>query len=316
MIAKESFEEYKKDTRFISPSDIRGCKTPFHYYYKKFLAKEEEPTESLIIGTAYHCLILEPEDFENRFTVFKKSMIPFPDKDFRNQENKAFKDNFMKEAKEKNKIVLTEEQYNELFAMREELLKKYPDLYEKILNKEYCIFEHDIYNVALFDEFGTLKEFVRLQDKEQINEFQGKRALFLATRPDCINPENLYQFDLKTTIDAYPDNFSREAYNFEYHLQCAMGLDILTCEFGKEFKDFFFLCQEKNEPYMSALFHASDQFIEIGTYQYRLRLKKLLEAIESGVYAGYEINRNYESAVAEAIELYIPRYAENKIPDF
>jgi len=191
------------------------------------------------------------------------------------------------------------------------------DIDETIIDRQNGLIENNLYCAVIFDELGTLKEFVKITDKEQIGkDFVGKRALFLATRPDYFNYINFYDLDLKTTTDASPEHFAKECYEMEYDIQAAMGLDILTCEYGQEFTDFFFIAQEKTEPYYCANYHCSEEFIQMGVYRYRLRLKRILEATEAGVFPGYEINRNFESKVASAIELYLPKWVQNKVFDF
>lgn len=327
MVFREDFVKYETDKRFITPTQLRSCRTPLHFYNKKYfadiMAAEEEETGKVkdkdkekkfyMLGDSYHTMILEPELFKSRFVVLRQSLLPHPKLNYTDKDNREYKRIFTEVAAEQNKKILTEAQYEMLFGMRKSLLTKFPNIYKEMLDRENGFIEHSVYVVSLFDEFGEMCEIIRLENKEHMAEFENKRALFLMVRPDYYQIKNPYLVDLKSTTSVHPDRFEEEVYNLEHYLVAAMTLDILSCEYNVDFSDFFFLAQEKYRPYMTMIFHCDKDMVAYGRDYYRFRLSKVFQSQQKGEYLGYEIDRRYEAGGIKGVaEISLPRYKRNR----
>jgi len=95
-----------------------------------------------------------------------------------------------------------------------------------------------------------------------------------------------YIFDLKTCNDASPNGFSRQIYNFGYHIQAAWYLD--TCKMaGLATDGFIFIAVEKEPPYAIGLYELGTDSLEAGRSAYQSALDKLERAKSTGEWPGY-----------------------------
>lgn len=79
--------------------------------------------------------------------------------------------------------------------------------------------------------------------------------------------------DLKTTKDASPAEFARDAYNFGYHVQAALYVDGYRIITGEERK-FYFIAVENKAPFGCAVYEIGQESLDAGRIQYRLALHK------------------------------------------
>lgn len=92
--------------------------------------------------------------------------------------------------------------------------------------------------------------------------------------------------DLKTTQNASPDAFSREIYNFRYHVQAAFYLwGAQHC--GVKADNFVFIAVEKSQPYLLALYVADQSMLELGHATFRRELNEFAECKKTGEFPGY-----------------------------
>ena len=110
--------------------------------------------------------------------------------------------------------------------------------------------------------------------------------------------------DLKTTIDARPDAFSRSVYNYGYHMQAAFYSDQHKWITGEELKDFVFIVIESESPFAVKMYRLDDESVEIGRYMYQKALATYAKCRESGIWPAYS-NDGVET-------LRIPEYAVYK----
>ena len=100
--------------------------------------------------------------------------------------------------------------------------------------------------------------------------------------------------DLKTTQDASPDGFAKSVYNFSYHLQASIYLELTGAD------RYFILAVENQSPYSCALYELSQDALDSG----RAMLEKGIAMFKDwdGSYQGYE-KHNFQ-------KLDLPRWAK------
>ena len=104
-------------------------------------------------------------------------------------------------------------------------------------------------NVAASDELSKCAHFE--QEVKGVIKGVEFRGFVDAMSQDTI-------IDLKTTQDASPDGFSRSVYNFNYHLQAAIYLELTGA------KKFYILAVENQSPYPCTIYELSQEAIDSG----------------------------------------------------
>jgi len=90
--------------------DIAKC--PGIYQWKKKAPECEEKKAALNMGTALHCLLLEPQCFDERFLVIPKF-------DLRTKKGKDDREQFINEHYSPDRIIITEDEEQKLRLMRD-----------------------------------------------------------------------------------------------------------------------------------------------------------------------------------------------------
>ena len=313
---REPFDEYKKRKEFVSPSDIKGCKTPKQYKYKRDNPEFTE-TRDTLLGNYFHTLILEPDKIHEEYAIWDEKMKPFPDKNYQNKQNKDARDRFMAEAAAAGKKCLAQEIVDTANAMYESV--KESESYMKIFDAKNGICEYSFLAVAKFyfgfEETGDPEKFFKveiLNIREAANIPENRRML-LKCRPDYISKITTYIADVKSSISASPikNGFESQSFKMEYHLQAPMYIDIVAAATDRDPDDydFYFGAVEKEPPYDNMVFAcmAGGDFLTYGRMQYKTRLAQIKMAENKGKYKSYDI---YSSLDGGICLLNIPAYAK------
>tara|TARA_R100001594_G_scaffold150505_2_gene212016 strand:- start:99 stop:923 length:825 start_codon:yes stop_codon:yes gene_type:complete len=196
--------------------------------------KPSEGTQSMRLGTAFHARLLEAEDYENLIAV-----SPLCDR--RTKAGKEIYAEFVEVSK--GKTVITAEQGHLLEGMIASA-NAHP-IVNRLLEECYAT------------EFQTFWEIDGIPCKAMIDACSDKGVIV----------------DVKTTIDASPEAFSRASFNYQYHLQLAwyanaMGIvgDDKDLNGKKDFSkvDAYIIAVENTAPFGVAVYKFSTDALESG----------------------------------------------------
>lgn len=248
-------EEYHQLPDSVSCSGLKHLlRSPAHYQ-----AYLEEPDDGKPnVGTALHCAVLEPERFDQEYTVFSGR-----------RGTKVF-DAFVQENP--GKIILNEQEWIQVHGMLRAIMS----------HKEF----------PLWKALQTAKREMSVFWTDEETGVQC-RVRFDALCAPFAN------FDLKTTTDARPEQFIKQAVRLDYDLQVAMYTEA-AYRFTGEVLPFIFVAVEQDAPNGLWLLTAGQSMIDNGWKKFRRALSTYKTCKESGFWPGY-------TNAQTTIEL--PRYA-------
>lgn len=147
--------------------------------------------------------------------------------------------------------------------------------------------DHIVSMVKSLRANSELEEFLK-GGKCEVSLYSDKNGIKVKGRLDLLTVHGPI-IDFKSTTNARPEKFVRQAYDAGYFLKAAFYLDLLAlC--GNRRKDFWFVAIEKAYPYSHSIIKLSDcpiSFIEMGRRKYREALSKLLYAIQTNQWPDY-----------------------------
>jgi exodeoxyribonuclease VIII len=160
------------------------ARSPLHYW-SRYVAEnrvEPEPTPAMVLGSAFHALLLERE-------LFEASYIAAPAVDRRTKAGKAA----WAELEASGKTVLSEDDLAALTGMAASVLAH-----------------------------PAASRLLALPGRAEVSLFYEDPATGLRckARPDWLTESGVI-VDIKTTQDASPEAFRKSAYNFRYDVQAA-----------------------------------------------------------------------------------------------
>jgi len=184
--------------RAISPSQIKVLgRSPLHYF-DQFRAEDRErpePTAAMLLGTALHTAVLEPDLWDSTIAVPPHSF------DRRTKVGKELAAEFEREAA--GKIVLS------------------PDDADQVRRMADAVRTHPAAKFIL-DLPGRREPSYTWSDPAT--------GLPCKTRPDWHSDDRRIVVDVKTSIDASRAEFSKSIANYDYHVQAAWNQAALEAE--------------------------------------------------------------------------------------
>lgn len=270
MIKKMSNKEYHTAEGLSKSMMDKINKSPAHFKYSQ--DNPEEQTESMLLGSLLHTLILEPRLLKKEYAV-----LPFIDR--RTTAGKVAYAEFIE--LNKNKTVITEEQL--------QMVSKWADAIKK----------HPKAKLLLKPKTGQNEVSIFWKDK-----LTGETC---KARLDRIVDD--YIIDLKTAISTQPDDFARKAYELGYHRQAYWFSEAFEQEFGKKPEGFLFISVEKTPPYNVVVYAATEFFIEVGAIDSRKLLNTYHECKETNNWFGYD-GANYDVQDLNLPNYVISKYME------
>lgn len=261
-------DRYRELENYISASALKRIKqSPAHY-------KEAEvvpPTEAMEFGSAYHCFVLEPDEFTKRYNILDDSsminkLIKLGFKNPRaTNDYKAFVGSVVTKTLNEKKSLISKEVFEVMKEMKGRLLA-HPYARMLLTGGEAEVG----YAGEIQTPFGSM---------------------FVKFKPDYIKFGKKIVADLKAVADASVDGFTRACVSMDHQIQAAFYSDLLNLMSPDKLSEwtFIFIAQEKVKPYAYNLFECSPQFIAQGRYEYQMLLQLYKYCVENNYWPGYQV---------------------------
>lgn len=228
-------------------------KTARHYEYG--LTVSEDPTAATELGSAFHTLTLEPENFDNAIVVL-------PELNLRKPDHRAEKLRIIQENPEKAIITL--------------------DQLAKAKRMADAARSDPLASVLLSDIVAESSVYWWYKSTDPDDDTHYREMV--KVRPDALNPAHRFVIDLKSTNDPTYSSFQRTILNYYYHMsaamylegvnQCQQLLDETRCS---RYMRFIWIVVESDEPHTVAVYEASPKWMEIGKFLFRQAMWRLFK---------------------------------------
>ena len=281
-------EEYHNDTSRVSKSGLDKLDQSAAHYYAAYLDPNRErrdETAAMFEGTALHTAILERNEFNKRYILLPKNA---PSMDCLRHRNAA------KPSPDTLKNIKWWDEFN---VQRKDRLIIKNDLYNEVQKISDSVFRHPAANWLLSNK-ATVEGYIQWDDIET--------GVPCKCRPDFdITDKNSPPLfvDLKSTINASPDGFSKSVVNYRYDIQAAFYLDGAAANF-KPRDGFIFIAVEKEPPYAVGVYNLPDEMLQVAHARYIENLNTYKKAKETGIWPAY---------ADQVLDIKIPKYYFTKL---
>jgi len=183
-----SIEDYHADKSWLSASILKKAKKSLKDFWLVMQGyyDNQERKQHLDFGNACEMALLSPEDFEKSVAIFDIREKPEPEKTFASTKNKAWKDSFYEENKDK---YIINYDGNESFRVIEEILK------------------------SCYSDYAIQKVIKNVEYQKSIYWTDPITGLKLKTRPDIVRTKHNLIIDVKTAQYGNPEAFSKSLAN-------------------------------------------------------------------------------------------------------
>ena len=216
-------------------------------YFKWCEDNPSAPSDDMVLGSAFHKIVLEPETFDDEFVVM-------PNFDRRTKDGKMQYALFVEQSN--GKTVITQEQYETICGMRDSIMSN--PYAKKLIN-------------------GNIEQSMYFTD--DLTKVDCK------CRPDVWRKvaDRVVITDLKSAKSVMPNDFMRDCVKYHYDLQTAMYRDGASKVLGvpKDNIDFVFIAVEKKPPYLLNIMQADTYVIQKGEADFREFIGTYKECLET-----------------------------------
>lgn len=218
-----------------------------------FLHEETLEKDYFNIGSALHDSILLPDEFERKYIIMPDTIKIRRGKEW---------DKFSEENKDKT--ILRADDYQSILSMRNKIIN-HPIAKNIFVNGEP---EHSYFSTMNVDGM----------------------EIPVRCRPDYVSKNCIV--DIKTTVSAKPDDFSRSLFKYRYHVQASFYMDIINKVENLNIENFIFVAIEKEPPYAVGVYLIDVESIDLGRKKYLENLKTYAEHLKNPrEYFGYTDNK-------------------------
>ena len=285
-----SNEAYHADTTRVSKSGLDLIdQSPAHYWHR-YLNPEREPEEDkdhFRQGSAAHCAVFEPNEFDKRYEFCKTPEAA--------NAPKYSKDDLLRLAEEKEvKVAKAAPKDVIISAIRKaghEVIT-YED-YLATLGKDGKI----ILQVSEYDLVCRWRDAVHKHPAARMLLSKGiAEKTFFFNDPTTGAPckvrtdwfeENGFIIDLKTTVSAHPNEFGKSVVNYRYDVAGAFYQDGFQAATGIKPEGFIVIAVEKTAPYNVGVYIMPENVVDRGRRLYSANLQTYMECKERGRWPGY-----------------------------
>lgn len=218
-------------------------------YFKWCEDNPQDPSEDMVLGSAFHKIVLEPETFDKEFMI-----MPYFDR--RTKEGRLGYENLMNKVQGECITLITKEQYDTICGMRDSIMSN--PYARKLIN-------------------GNIEQSMYFTD--DLTKVECK------CRPDVWRKvaDRVVITDLKSAKSVMPNDFMRDCVKYHYDLQTAMYRDGASKVLGvpKDNIDFVFIAVEKKPPYLLNIMQADTYVIQKGEADFREYIGTYAECLET-----------------------------------
>lgn len=230
MIKNLSFSTIKEFA--ISPANLL-------YYW----ATPSKTSPDIILGHVFEQLFLDESSFFSKYAVLRKADLPYPDKDYRNTENKAYREKFL--ILNENKEIIDEDTFETALAMCSAASEYAPSLR------------------------GEFRKSVKFSDFELFGvKFDGES--------DCIFDTLTLGMDIKKISNAHPDFLKYEILKRKWHWQAYIYRKAFNLNY------FTFFAIEGKEPYNFLNLQLSELHYMLAEQELKVQCERYLKWNELG----------------------------------
>ena len=252
-LINETNAEYHGDLSAISKSRLSKMSV-CPRYFKWCEEHPEKPTPDLIFGSAFHKWVLERESFEEEFSVV-------PNVDRRTKIGKETYEMFLAESE--GKMIITQEEFETIKGM--------------------C---------ASLEENKYAKALLNGERERSMYFIDDLTGILCKVRPDvhkAVKGGKIVITDLKSCKSATPEDFMKDIVKFAYDLQSYMYTTGVSKTLNVPMDDisFCFVCVEKKEPYLVAIYEITADVLNRGEMLYRKYLGQLKYCRETDNWFSY-----------------------------
>ncbi|WP_097732796.1 exodeoxyribonuclease VIII [Escherichia coli] len=221
--------------------------TPALYLWRKNAPVDTTKTKTLDLGTAFHCRVLEPEEFSNRFIVA-------PEFNRRTNAGKEEEKALLMKCASTGKTVITAEESRKIELM-----------YQSVMALPL--------GQWLVESAGHAESSIYWKDPET--------GILCRCRPDKIIPEFHWIMDVKTTADI--QRFKTAYYDYRYHVQDAFYSDGYEAQFGVQPTFVFLVASTTIEcgRYPVEIFMMGEEAKLAGQLEYHRNLRTLADCLNT-----------------------------------
>lgn len=249
--------------------DAINAGSPLHYWQKYINPERErrEPTPDMILGSAIHSAVLEPDLFPLEFITPPKDAPRRPTR-VQLEAKKPSGDTLLAidwwkkfDKENADKTIISVEDHKRCLAIRDRI--------------------HTHPEVAYLFQGGQAEQsFYAIDDEEIIDPETGEvldGGELIKCRFDYLHDSGDLAVDLKSTGDASQDGFGKSVANFRYMLQPPWYFDVLRKHYGECPRAWAFVAVEKDPPYAIGVYWAEPDQIERGRIAARRDFARIIK---------------------------------------
>lgn len=243
-------EEYHSKTEYLSSSQLKVAYHDIEKFKMYYIDKQVEykSSQALNLGTAVHCALLEPDEFEKRFYLLDTSEL-----NLRTKKDRELVEQL--KVENSKKMALSAKDYEVIDGIKKSV-----------------------------DTYDTAKTLLMAGDAE-LSIFNEDWILPQKIRPDRINMKHKMIIDLKTTARGVtPDLFFRNAFALDYDLSAYNYIDVANREFNEDSYSFIWVVVSTEKPYSVAVYEAGHLTLGKGREKYVRAIERIVNAKETGIY--------------------------------